>query len=108
MKLKLFLSIALLAMMVQMPVSAAISVDQTLSENYLRNNGYSEQLYDTVMLGRARALGEPYYGAKEAQYLKTRQPMRFFKRLYAYFDPAAEDYSFYHHDTTQEPSYTDL
>ena len=25
-----------------------------------------------------------------------------------YADPAAEDYSFYHHDTTTTPSYTDL
>ena len=57
MKFKLLLLTAVLVSALQLPSGAAISVQQTMSEEYLRNNGYSEQAYDTVQIGRARALG---------------------------------------------------
>jgi hypothetical protein len=108
MKLKLFLLTAVLVLSAQVASNASISVEQTMSEQYLRNNGYSEQIYDTMQLGRARALGKPYYGEKETKYLKSRGPLKFLRRLHAYVDPAKEDYSFYHHDINPEPSYTDF
>lgn len=108
MKFKLFLLTAVLVLAAQVPSNASISVEQAMSEQYLRNNGYSEQVYDTMQLGRARALGKPYYGEKETKYIKSREPFRFFKRLHAYVDPAVDDYSFYHHDIDPEPSYKDF
>ena len=108
MKFKLLLLTAVLVSALQLPSSAAISVQQTMSEEYLRNNGYSEQVYDTMQIGRAKALGKPYYGERETDYLKTRQPLRFFFFFHAYFDPAVDDYSFYHHDIKSSPSYTDF
>lgn len=107
MKTKLLL-IAILATMVQLQSSASVSVDEATSTNYIRNNGFSAQTADLINVSKARAVGEEYYTADEAAYKKQNKFVRFWRKLYVYADPAAEDYSFYHHDTDTTPSYTDL
>ncbi|MBP3821383.1 hypothetical protein J6G99_07060 [bacterium] len=97
-----------LFMVLQIQANSAVSVDKTITEEYLRNNGYSKQVYDTVNVSRARALGEAYYSSEEIKYMKSNKAKKFWRKLYQYLDPAAEDYSFYHHDTLPSPSYTDL
>lgn len=107
MKTKLLL-IAILAATVQLQSNAAISVDQATSPAYLKSNGFSSQTADIINVSKARALGEEYYSEDEAAYRKQNKFVRFWRKLYVYTDPAAEDYSFYHHDTDTSPSYTDL
>lgn len=107
MKTKLLL-IAILATMVHLQSDASVTVDQATNANYLRNNGFSAQTADLVNVGKARALGEEYYTEDEAAYRKQNKFVRFWRKLYVYTDPAAEDYSFYHHDTDTTPSYTDF
>lgn len=107
MKTKLLL-IAILATTVQLQSNAAISVDQATNPAYLKNNGFSSQTADIINISKARALGEEYYSEDEAAYRKQNKFVRFWRKLYVYTDPAAEDYSFYHHDTDTSPSYTDL
>lgn len=87
---------------------AAISVDQVTEPAVLKNNGYSSQTADAIQVGKARATGQEYYVSDEAAYRKQNKFVRFWRKLYVYTDPAAEDYSFYHHDTDTTPSYTDL
>lgn len=107
MKIKL-LSVAIMLCMIQ-PVSySAISVDQITTEEYLRNNGYSKQIYDIVNVGRARALGEEFYSSEERELQKASKTKRFFRKLQAYIDPAVDDYSFYHHDISPEPNVDDF
>lgn len=86
---------------------AAVSVDQVTNPAVMVNNGYSTQTADAVQVGKARAAGEEYYIKDEAAYRKQNKFTRFWRKLYVYTDPAAEDYSFYHHDTKTTPSYTD-
>lgn len=88
--------------------SAAISVDRTLQEDYVRNSGYSTQTYDIMQVSRARALGQEFYSRDELNYQKSSPSKKFWKRLYSYFDPAADDYSFLHHDVKIVPTYEDL
>ncbi len=107
MKTKLLL-IAILATMVQLQSSASVSVDETTSTNYIKNSGFSAQTADLVNVSKARAVGEEYYTPDEAAYRKQNKFVRFWRKLYVYTDPGAEDYSFYHHDTDTTPSYTDL
>lgn len=107
MKTKLLL-IAVVAMMVQLQSGASVSVEEAVSPAYLKNNGYSQQTADVVTVGRARSIGEDYYTDDEAAYKKENKFVRFWRKLYVYTDPAAEDYSFYHHDADTTPSYTDL
>lgn len=87
---------------------AAVSVDQVTNPAVMRNSGYSAQTADAVQINKARATGEEYYIKDEAAYRKQNKFVRFWRKLYVYTDPAAEDYSFYHHDTDTTPSYTDL
>ncbi len=107
MKNKLLL-IAILAMTVQLQSGAAISVDESTSIEYLQNKGFSTQTAEMVNVSKARAIGEEFYTDDEAAYKKQNKFVRFWRKLYVYTDPAAEDYSFYHHDTDTTPSYTDL
>ncbi len=107
MKTKLLL-IALLAITVQMQSQAAISVDQASSPEYLRNKGFSGQTADMITVSKARAIGEEYYTKDELAFKKQNKFVRFWRKLYVYTDPAAEDYSFYHHETNTVPSYQDL
>ena len=105
--MKKLLLIALLATIPAM-AHASISVDQQTSPDNLRNNGYSAQTADAVSVAKARSNGQVYYAPDEAAYRKQNWFVKFWRKLYVYTDPAAEDYSFYHHDTDTTPSYTDF
>ena len=107
MKIKLLL-VALLVLTLQIQAQSATSVDRTMTQDYLQNNGYSKQIYDTVNVSRARALGEEYYSSEEIKYKSSKAPVRWWKRFYAYLDPGQDDFSFYHHDTKTQPSPTDF
>ena len=102
------LLLLMIAAMLPTMAHAAISVDQTTSSAVIRNNGYSAQTADMVNVAKARATGQTYYAPDEAKFKKQNKFVRFFRKLYVYADPAAEDYSFYHHDVDTTPSYTDL
>lgn len=106
--MKKLLLLLIAASTVQIQANAAISVEHTTDPAVLRNSGYSAQTADLVNVSKARALGEEYYTPDEAAYKKQNKFVRFWRKLYVYTDPAAEDYSFYHHDTDTTPSYTDL
>ena len=107
MKIKLLL-LAITVLALQIESGAAISVDRTMSQEYLQNNGYSKQIYDSVNVSRARALGEEYYSSEEIKYKNSKPIVRWWHKFHAYLDPGIDDYSFYHHDTKTEPSASDL
>jgi hypothetical protein len=100
----------LIAMLATIPAvaQAAVSVDQTTNPEVIMNNGYSKQTADMINVGKARATGRAYLTDDEKAYKNQNAFVRFWRKLYVYTDPAAEDYSFYHHDTKTTPSYTDL
>ncbi|MGN0030402.1 MAG: hypothetical protein ACI37Q_00430 [Candidatus Gastranaerophilaceae bacterium] len=106
--MKKLLLLVVVSMAVQIQSYAAISVDQTTHPAVLQNNGYSAQTTDMINVSKARAQGAPYYSADEVDYKNQNKFVRFWRKLYVYTDPAAEDYSFYHHDTNTVPAYTDL
>ena len=107
MKAKIII-VAMLFASLQIQANAAVSVEKTLSREYMLNSGYSEQIYDSANVSRARALGKEYYSRAELNYQNSSRPVRFWKRLHRYVDPAKDDYSFYHHDSKPEPSVDDL
>lgn len=106
--MKKLLLIAIVVTTAQIQANAAISVDQATNPAVLKSNGYSTQTADMVNVSKARATGQEYYTADETAFRKQNKFVRFWRKLYVYTDPAAEDYSFYHHDTDTTPSYTDL
>lgn len=106
--MKKLLLLMIVAVAIQSQGFAAVSVDQTTSSAVLRNNGYSAQTADMVNVSKARATGQEYYAPDEDAYRHQNKFVRFWRKLYVYADPAAEDYSFYHHDADTTPSYQDL
>lgn len=88
--------------------NAAVSVDQASAPAVLKNNGYSEEMTNMVNMSKARAMGQEYYTKDEAAFKKQNKFVRFWRKLYVYTDPAAEDYSFYHHNIDAAPKYSDL
>lgn len=107
MKTKLLL-IAAVAVMIPLQAQAAVSVDTTTDATYVKNQGYSAQTADMINITKARAAGEEYYTKDEQAFKNQNKFVRFWRKLYVYTDPAAEDYSFYHHDTQEVPKYYDL
>lgn len=105
---KKMILVALILAFAQLQSVAVVTVQESTSGNYLINNGYSVQTADIVQVVKARTNGEEYYTADETKLKKSNKFVRFCRKFYAYFDPAAEDYSYYHHDTKTTPSYTDL
>lgn len=87
---------------------AAISVDEMTNPTAVRNNGYSAQMADAISVTKARANSEEFYTNDEEAFRKQNKFVRFWRKLYVYTDPAAEDYSFFHHDTNTSPTYKDL
>ena len=100
--------LTLIVLSVPVVAQAAISVEDTTNPAVLRNSGYSAQTADAVKVGRARSNYVEYYTEDEKNFKKQNWFTKFWRKLYVYTDPAAEDYSFYHHDTDTTPSYTDL
>ena len=100
----------LFAIAVTIPVAAqaAVSVDQTTTPEQLMKNGFSKQTADIISISKARATGQEYYTDDEKAFKKQNAFVKFWRKLYVYADPAAEDYSYYHHNTDTSPSYTDL
>ena len=100
----------LLAIVMAVPLmaNAAISVDDTTNPAVIRNSGYSAQTADAVSVNKARANHEEFYTKDEMAFKKENFFVKFWRKLYVYADPAAEDYSFYHHDTATTPSYKDF
>jgi hypothetical protein len=106
--MKKVLLLVIVSVAIQAQSSASVSVDQTTSPAVLKNNGYSSQTADMVNISKARANNQEYYTADEQEFQNEGKMLKFWRKFYVYADPAAEDYSFYHHDTKTTPSYTDL
>ena len=106
--MKKLLLIAILSLVAQVQTNASLTVDELSSETYLKNNGYSTQTAEVVNVVKARSLGDEYYTKDEQAFKNQNKFVRFWRKLYVYADPAAEDYSIYHHETDTTPSYTDL
>lgn len=105
---KQLLLVALAAIMLQLQAGASVTVQESTSPTYLRNSGYSALTADTVEVSKARSTGIAYYTPDERDLKTSNAFVRFWRKFYAYFDPAQEDYSFFHHDSKAAPSYTDL
>jgi hypothetical protein len=87
---------------------AAVSVESTTNPANLVNNGYSAQTAEFVTMSKARVNSQPYNPEGEKSLESQNKFVKFWKKLYVYADPAAEDYSFYNHDNSSTPTYTDL
>ncbi len=105
---KYILTVIITSLIPSVPAFASVTVDQVLTKEYMLNNGYSKQIYDSVNVSRARTLGKEYYTEEEKAFQQLPKAKKVLWRIYNYIDPAAEDNSFYHHNSSPVPHYEDL
>ena len=89
------------------PAAAELTVDDTASDAYLRNHGYSQSTINVVNKAKAQVNGEPMTEPVEKEYYN--QPLvKWFRKFVMYVDPALDDHSFMNHEIHTAPSYEDL
>lgn len=106
--MKKSLLILMLTAFISIPAFAELTVDDTSSAEYLKNNGYSSALATTVNKSKAQANGEPLTEPIEKE--EYNQPfVKFVRKVFMYIDPSLDDHSFMNdHDIHTSPSINDL
>ena len=96
--------VALLAV----PAYAELTVDDTVSELYLRNHGYSKASIYAIQRNIADVNGEEWEKPVESELYQT-PVIKYARRFFMYIDPALEDDKFYnHHNIETTTKWTDL
>ena len=105
---KIFLIVSALTIIANLPSFAELTVQDTTSEEYLKNQGYSKSVINAVQRSKCVASGEKYVAPVDKGY--QRNPIvKFVKRIITYIDPALDDDSFYNkHNIHTSPSIEDL
>lgn len=91
-----------------LPAFAELTVKDTTSIEFMKNQGYSSALVQTTQKSVARANGEPLTEPVEKEYYN--QPViKAVRRFFMYIDPSYDDHSFVNdHNIKTSPSYEDL
>lgn len=90
------------------PAYAELTVKDTTSTEFMKNQGYSSALVQTTQKSIARSNGEPLTEPVEKEYYN--QPVvKAVRKFFMYIDPALDDHSFMNdHNIHTAPSYEDL
>ena len=78
------------------------------NKDYLKNNGYSTSIINTINKTKARANGEALTEPVEDE--RYNQPViKYVRKIFMYLDPALDNHSFMNdHDIKTSPSFQDL
>lgn len=90
------------------PVFAELTIDDTVSETYLKNHGYSKASINIVNRQIADANGEEYEKPVEHEIYNT-PIVKCVRKFFMYIDPGLDDEQFYnHHNIETTTKWTDL
>ncbi len=97
-----------LTVLFALPSYAELTVQDSISRDFLKNRGYSTSLINTTLKSVAQANGEPLTEPVEKEYYN--QPVvKAVRKFFMYIDPAYDDHSYMNdHDIHTSPSYEDL
>ena len=87
-----------------LPSFAELTVEDTVSPDYMQNNGYSQATIDATRKFVAQSNGE----ALEEQEEYKNPAVKFVRRLFMYIDPSLDDHTFMNHDVNTSPRFDDL
>ncbi len=91
-----------------LPSFAELTVEDTVSPDYLRNNGYSTATINAAQKVRAKSNGEPLAEPVENKMYQN-PAVKFVRRVFMYIDPSLDDHSFMNdHDIKTSPTFDDL
>jgi len=87
------------------PSFAAVTIEETTDAEYLINSGYSQAIAEDIFVQKNRIAGNP----TEALYEKSNNYLvKCWRKLFAYIDPAQDNYDRIHHDIKLAPHPSDL
>ena len=97
--MKKVLSIFILLFAANLNAFAAITPEQVMSEEYIYHHGHSKEMARLMDLQSAQINGqETAFVTKVPEYY-SRQPYKFVRSVFIYFDPGMDDGLFMQHDT---------
>lgn len=100
--------ITCLLMLFALPTFAELTVEDTVSPEYLKNNGYSQATINATQKSIAQSNGEPL--AEPIENRAYQNPViKFVRRVFMYVDPSLDDHSFMNdHEIHTSPNFNDL
>lgn len=104
---KIFL-ITVLTLTFSVPAFAELTVDDTLTTDYMKNHGHSTPLINAAHKSVAQVNGEPLAEPTE-QECYNNPFIKAVRRVFMYIDPALDDHTFVNnHDIKTSPRFDDL
>ena len=106
--MKKILSVLCLYMAFIMPVSAVITTEESTSEQYIQNHGYSPEMSRLIDLQDAHINGsEPQHLSTNPSWYSDKK-VNFIRRAFMYFDPGLDDEKFGSNKIQYTNRYDDL
>lgn len=91
-----------------LPASSKVTVEETTTDEYMQNSGYSSTMVDMANYAKATANGEKYISNREKKLNSYGPVTRFFHKVFSYLDPAQDEGDFMNHDIKMYPQTDDL
>lgn len=104
MKIKALILVTLLSAL----PACALTTSEVSSVDFMRANGYSDALIDTVQASKAASNGEQYVSFEEQKYGNSNAFVKWVRKFFTYIDPALDQEPVLKHDTKMTPSVYDL
>lgn len=106
--MKKFLSMLFIYCMVVLPSCAALTPEESTSEAYLKNHGYSSEMARLIDLQNAQINGvKTDFKSKDPAWYADKK-VNFIRRAFMYFDCGLDDGKFMQNDIKFTPRYDDL
>lgn len=107
--MKKILSLFILYLVCAIPTFAVISTDDTTSDEYITNHGYSSEMARLIDLQNKQINGEPSnYKRNEPEWWYTNKPVNFIRNTFIYLDPVLDDGKFMQHDIKYSNGFNNL
>ncbi len=103
---KILLTLTILGLSTLCANAGEFTVADSVSQEYLENNGYSSSAVEIVGRSRARAKGEEYNGYVDRSLFRNRGG--WFGGFLRYTDPSLDNDSFMNHNIKYYPTTDDL
>lgn len=94
--MKKLLAIVFILIVANMPASA-ITSDESVSVEYIKKRGHSDEMARLVDLQKSRINGtEPTYINPDPEWYKSDKRVNFVRKMFMYFDPGLDNGKFMH------------
>ena len=107
--MKKFLLISFILIATNLPSLAYITTDESTSEEYIQNHGYSDEMSRLIDLQNAQTNGaKTTYKSKDPEWYTANKTVNFIRRAFMYFDCGLDDGKFMQNNINFTNRYDDL